>query len=1625
MPYKFEKGKELILESVTDKIKENLKGSQGELCAEFANQFFGTVALEDLLEWDIDDLYGAAVNFWNLIKNRAPDEIKIRIYNPDFERYAWQTTHTVVEVICKDMPFLVDSIRLIVNRMGLQSHLIIHMGGVWLKRDKNNDIVSILPKKNDLPKGAQIDAPILLEIDRQTDPNVLDELYRNFERVLQDNRIVVDDWQAMRESVSSVIEELNHVSKKLNQEEVEETQAFLKWIKEHHFTFLGIRDYKLIKKKGETLLESIPETGLGVLRQDLNNTSTRNLSLMTMEAREVTLSPRILLLSKTNTLASVHRDAYTDYIGVKRFNNKGELIGERRIIGLYTSAAYNTNPKHIPFLRHKVATIMQKSSLNPRSHAGKVLLNILATLPRDDLIQASEDELLEISLGIFYMQERKRIRMFARRDIYHRFISCLVYVPRERFNTQLRIAIQNILKDSFNSQDITFSTRFSESVLARIHFMIRLHPQDRLQADFNFKEIEKKIIEIGRSWNDDLQEYLIEEFGEEKGNRLFIKYKTAFPADYMANFTPRIAVSDMKYMEMLSDNFPLGMNFYHPLDERTNHFRLKIYQHDIIIPLSDVLPIVENLGLRAITERPYQLTFENGAITWVNDFLLVYPHDREFTFEKIRDLFQKAFTKVWFGDAENDGFNQLVLAARLDWRQVSILRMYAKYFRQIGFTFSQEYIISSLNRYPLIANKIVQLFEYAFDPNINGKREAKTHDLSAEILKDLDTVDNLDEDRIFRLYIQAIHATLRTNYYQIDNQGNPKKYISIKLNSKKISGMPKPYPLYEIFVYSPKFEGVHLRGGKVARGGLRWSDRKEDFRTEILGLMKAQHVKNAVIVPSGAKGGFVVKQPLVTASREELIAQGISCYKLFIRGLLDVTDNFLNQEVSKPQNVVCYDEDDPYLVVAADKGTATFSDIANEISMEYEFWLGDAFASGGSMGYDHKKMGITAKGAWESVKRHFYEMNIDIATTNFTVVGIGDMAGDVFGNGMLLSNHIKLVAAFNHQHIFIDPDPDPEKSFKERARLFDLPRSMWTDYDKKLISKGGGVFNRSAKSISVSPEMKKLFGIKISDIEPNELIKIILKAKVDLLWSAGIGTFVKAQNESNLEVGDRGNDSIRINGSQLRCKCVGEGGNLGLTQLARVEYALNDGRIYTDFIDNSAGVSCSDKEVNIKILLNMIVRQGDLTFKQRNILLSEMTDEIATIVLKENYLQTRAISLIETQAARSVDLHSRYINELVSRGKLDRELEFLPSEKALMERKLIGKGLTNPEVAVLLCYSKIDLKEAILDTEVLEDPYLKMLLISSLPNPLQERFAIQMQEHPLKREIVATRLSNLIVNEMGFTFVYRLQDETGAPVSAVVRAYAIARSLFGVSEIWHQIELLGNKITAAKQNEMMRIYVRLLRRAARWFLRSRRTGLDITQNIEKYATGIKELKKAIPKMYGQEDFAKFEEHYNKYIQLGTSKFLANELATSSGLFNAMDIIEVACQLDVKTTKAAEFYYGIGELLDLVWIRNQIIIFPTENHWEALSREALRDELDWQQRQLTACILQCGDKNKDFMHCFKSWEEKHTGLIQRWQQVLSNLRSSGTLNTTIFFVAIRELLDLTQTTIQEVREITAV
>jgi glutamate dehydrogenase len=1616
MLYQFEEGKQAIIKAVVDRIKDNVDKKQAAVCADFVEEFLSTVALEDLSDWQIDDLYAAMLNFWDHIYKKEPGEQKIRIYNPDYEKHGWQTTHTVIEIIHDDMPFLVDSVHMEINRMELTSHLLVHIGELGIFRDNNHRICKVLPYREETDiSNISLEAPIFIQIDRQTNPNVLKVLHENLERVLQDTREAVADWKKMRQKLTESIKEISTCSSFVDKGVLTESKDFLSWIEDHHFTFLGVRDYELIHEDKEMLLKPIEGTGLGVLREIDTTASCRNILTMTPEARALTLSQELLVISKTNTRSTVHRPTYTDYIGIKRFDKEGKVIGERRVIGLYTSAAYNTNPRLIPFLRRKVGFVMKMSQLGMLSHAGKVLQNILDTLPRDDLFQASPETLLEIAMGIFHLQERRRIRMFARKDVYGRFISCLVFVPRDLFNTELRKEMQDILCDSFSGAESTFSTLFSDSVLARIHFVIRINPE--ISIDYDYKAIENKLIEVGRTWQDTFRENLLDGFGEEVCNRLFNLYGDAFPVGYKAVFTPRAALYDIKHIEQLTEESSMGMNFYRPVGEMTGSLRLKIYQKDETAPLSDVLPILENLGLRVISERPYVLRLKSGRKVWINDFGMLYRQDNHIDVDKIRARFEKAFLKTWFNKAENDSFIELVLGAGLDWREVSILRAYAKYFKQISFTFSQAYIEETLTNNTEVAKKLIALFDLRFSPKNILHRDKKVEVLKQEIIKDLDEVSNLDEDKILRRYIDVIMATLRTNYYQMLSPGKFKSYISFKLLTKKIPEVPQPHPMYEIFVYSPRFEGVHLRCGTVARGGLRWSDRREDFRTEVLGLMKAQQVKNAVIVPNGAKGGFVPKNLPIDGSREDIMAEGIACYKRFIRGLLDLTDNYVDGKVVKPKDIVCYDEDDTYLVVAADKGTATFSDIANEISNQYGFWLGDAFASGGSAGYDHKKMGITARGAWESVKRHFREKNQNIQNTEFTVIGIGDMAGDVFGNGMLLSKHTRLLGAFNHLHIFIDPNPDSHKSFKERERLFKLPRSTWLDYSQELISEGGGIFNRKAKYITLSPEIKSMFSIKESKIEPNQLIKVMLKAKVDLLWSGGIGTFVKASSERVTDVGDRGNDAIRINGNEIRAKVVGEGGNLGLTQLGRIEYADSGGAIYTDFIDNSAGVDCSDNEVNIKILLNTIVTNGDLTEKQRNQLLSDMTEDVANQVLLNNYHQTQAISLSSRQSLRNLELHSRYIDYLEQEGKLDREIEFIPDEKLLLERKLSGKGLFTPEIAVLLCYSKIIIHAQIIDSDVPEDAFLSQLLLEAFPKQLRKKYAENISSHPLRREIIATKLSNLIVNEVGFAFIYRLQDETGAPKSAIVRAYLIARTIFSLEERFNEIKKLDNVVSFDFQAEMMMQQSRLLRRSTRWFLRSERMRLDVESSVKLYGDGIKRLKKVIPSFLVGSLKTESDKTFNLLKERGIPDKLAKEITLIPSLFSSLDIVDASVELNENIEDYASIYFGIADYLELNWIRTKVIVHPTENHWEALSREALRDDLDYQQRQLASGILRGRQHKEDLNEVLKAWSNRYQHLILRWKHMLADLRAAPALNYTMYFVAIKELLDLTQTTVQ--------
>lgn len=1600
-----------IIDQVRSYLMNRVPAQQAVLIEFFLQRYYASVSLADLNDRSIEDLAGSLLSHWNFIYQRKPDEIKVRVFNPTLEKDHWQSTHTIIEISYNDIPFLVDSIRMEMNRNDFQIHFIIHFGGLKVIRDADHRIIELLPV-GATTENATTEAPIYVEIDRQTDPEIMQSIQTNILRVLEDVRVAVADWRKMVERAEAALLELEQTPPPLDPAEVTESKDFLQWLINNHFTFLGCRDYKLVGDDASRALQLIPGSGLGVLRDDRDSTISRMYANMPPQARKLALSKNILIIAKTNTRSTIHRDTYTDYIGVKRFNEKGEIIGERRFIGLYTSTAYHSSPRYIPFLRHKVAKVIQEFHFPPDSHYGKEVVHILETLPRDDLFQATTDELVALTSGILHLQERKQVRLFVRKDAYDRFFSCLVYVPREIFNTELCLAMQEVLMEAFNGVESSFTTYFSDSVLARIHFIIRVDPKTPVEYDVT--RIEALLIATARSWTDELKTHLVKQFGEAQGLKYYTKYRKAFPASYTEYYLPTSAIDDIKKMEALSNDHPLGMLFY---KSGSTALRLKLFHMQHTIALSDVLPTLENMGLRVIGERPHEIIFKDGSMIWITDFDMVYQRDAAIDIENSVDIFQDAFAHIWFGQAENDGFNHLVLAAQLTWNEIAVLRAYTKYLRQTGFTFSQAYIEQAIINHPDIARDLVKLFELRFSTHYPENQRPDTGELIKKTHQALDNVASLDEDRILRRILEVVLATLRTNYFQMDLQGNPKSYLSFKFDPNAISDLPLPRPMYEIFVYSPRVEGVHLRGGKVARGGIRWSDRREDFRTEVLGLMKAQQVKNSVIVPVGAKGGFFPKK-LPEGDRDAINREVIDCYSMFIRGLLDVTDNIKNGEVVPPENVIRYDEADTYLVVAADKGTATFSDIANAIAKEYGFWLDDAFASGGSAGYDHKKIGITARGAWESVKRHFRELNIDPNESDFSVVGIGDMSGDVFGNGMLQSKHIKLVAAFNHMHIFLDPSPDAEKSYHERKRLFDLPRSTWMDYDDTLISVGGGVYSRSAKSIKISSEMKIVLNIDRDQMTPNELIRALLMAPVDLIWNGGIGTYVKSTEQSHADVGDRANDGIRINGNEVRARVIAEGGNLGLTQLGRIEYSLNGGTLYTDFVDNSAGVDCSDHEVNIKILLNTLITENKMTLVERNKLLEEMTNEVASLVLRDNYEQTQMLSLEASVASLTIDLFIRYMAELEKNGRLNRQLESLPDEKTLLERKTNGQGLTRPETAILLAYSKMYLKQDILASDVPENTYFIKYLQMAFPKVLCEKYLPQMKDHSLRREIIATQLAKSVADHMGINFVERLQRETGASVSFIMRAYAIAEKIYDMDELWRQIEKLDFKVSVDIQQQMMLQLYYLIRRATRWFLKNYRSDIHIENTINNFLDPTKELIHKLSDVLSENDQEVLNADIDFYIKQGVPEYLARSVASSNILFTSLDIVEAARKYQLPITQVAKTYFSLGMHLELNWLREQMNAYAIENQWDELARSAFRDDLDRVQRELSINVLALKDKqnqvnNINIDERIDRWFEQNKCVMERWQNLMAEVKSSANVDFVTYSVVLRELSDFAQ------------
>lgn len=1576
----------------------------------FAEQFFGIISLDELTQRRLSDLVGCTLSAWRIIERFDPAQPQVRVYNPDYERNGWQSTHSVVEVLHHDLPFLVDSVRTELNRRGYSIHTL-QTTVLSVRRGAKGELLELLPKGTQ-GEGVQHESLMFLEIDRCANAAELQVLAREIEQVLAEVRVAVDDFEPMKAKLREVVAQVEQTAFGPAQHEKDEVKAFLEWLLDNHFTFLGYEEFTVQADSAGGQMVYDPDSFLGLPRRLRVGLTAEDLRIEDYAVAYLN-EPLLLSFAKAALPSRVHRPAYPDYVSIRQLDAAGKVIKECRFMGLYTSSVYGESVHSIPYIRVKVAEVERRSGFDAKAHLGKELAQVLEVLPRDDLFQTPIDELFSTVMSIVQIQERNKIRVFLRKDPYGRFCYCLAYVPREIYSTEVRQKIQQVLMERLKASDCEFWTFFSESVLARVQLILRVDPKNRI--DIDPQQLEKEVVQACRSWQDDYTALVIENLGEAQGTNVLSDFPKGFPAGYRERFPAHSAVVDLQHVLALSETKPLVMSFYQPLTrlgERLLH--CKLYHADTPLALSDVLPILENLGLRVLGEFPYRLRHASGREYWIHDFAFTYSEGLDLDIQQLNDTLQDAFVHIVNGDAENDAFNRLVLTAGLPWRDVALLRAYARYLKQIRLGFDLGYIASTLNNHTDIARELTRLFKTRFylarklgQDDLDDKQQR----LEQAILTALDDVQVLNEDRILRRYLDLIKATLRTNFYQPDANGQAKPYFSFKFNPKLIPELPKPVPKFEIFVYSPRVEGVHLRFGNVARGGLRWSDREEDYRTEVLGLVKAQQVKNSVIVPVGAKGGFLPRRLPLGGSRDEIAAEGVACYRIFISGLLDITDNLKDGGVVPPANVVRHDDDDPYLVVAADKGTATFSDIANGIAIDYGFWLGDAFASGGSAGYDHKKMGITARGAWVGVQRHFRERGINVQQDPITVIGIGDMAGDVFGNGLLMSDKLQLVAAFNHLHIFIDPNPDPATSFAERQRLFDLPRSAWSDYDTSIMSEGGGIFPRSAKSIVITAQMKERFAIEADRLTPTELLHALLKAPVDLLWNGGIGTYVKASSESHADVGDKANDALRVDGDELRCKVVGEGGNLGMTQLGRVEFCLHGGATNTDFIDNAAGVDCSDHEVNIKILLNEVVQGGDMTEKQRNQLLGSMTDEVATLVLGNNYKQTQALSLAARRARERIAEYKRLMADLESRGKLDRAIEFLPSEELLAERLAAGQGLTRAELSVLISYSKIDLKEQLLKSQVPDDDYLTRDMETAFPPSLVSKFDVAMRRHRLKREIVSTQIANDLVNNMGITFVQRLKESTGMSPANVAGAYVIVRDIFHLPHWFRQIEALDYQVPAEIQLTLMDELMRLGRRATRWFLRSRRNEQDAGRDAAHFGPKIAQLGLKLDELLEGPTRERWMERYQGFVAAGVPELLARMVAGTSHLYTLLPIIEAADVTGHEPAQVAKAFFAVGSALDLTWYLQEISNLPVESNWQALAREAFRDDIDLQQRAITISVLQMADAPEDINARVALWAEQHRVMVERWRAMLDDLRNATGTDYAMYAVANRELVDL--------------
>jgi glutamate dehydrogenase len=1585
-----------VIEALSTRIDERVDPERRDPVHAFARAFVRRLADEELIEAGPDELTAVVLSAFAFTDGRGMQPSIVRVFNPGLEADGYTTVGSVIETCTDDSPFLVDSINEELLARNLSVTRVLHpvIGTI---RDEQGRIERVMSGRD----ASHRESVIHFQVDRPLRDEERAELEQRVREILHDVRLVVRDFEPMQERVRHMIELARIAAVRYSAEEVGETVDFLEWLLQLNFVLLGYREYELIELDAEQrAIRALPGSGLGIL-SDVQHSAfseTTPLSSLDPVVRRRIEDGDLLVFSKTNSYSSVHRRARMDYIGVRIVNAAGEIEGEARLLGLFTSKAYMEPATKTPLLHHKLDQILTAEDLIPGSHDYKEVVELFESFPKDELFQASTQELRRLVVGLLQFEKHGGIKVLVRRDLYGRSVSIVVALPRDRFNARLRKRLQQFFLGKFAGTTVDYHLSLGETESARIFFTVHVQAGTQI-PDVPYEELENEVERLARTWDDDLRDALVARIGPERGSMLAEKFSPKFPDYYKASDEWGLIVDDVLALERLSSNpegFSVGLGNETKGERLT---RVKLYKTGGKVDLSAFMPILEALGLRAVEEIPTQVLGEGKV--YIHDFGVLDGRGAVLDLGAASENVANTVSAVWRGSCESDSLNRLVTLTSLDWRQVQILRALRKYRMRVSSRYTEEYRNDAMAAHGDIAAELVAMFEAKFDPDRMASEE-EIDEIRQRIHQALRDVTSLDEDNILRSLLGTIEAIVRTNAYLPDRPA-----LSFKIRSARVPEMPKPYPQFEIFVYSPQMEGIHLRGGMVARGGIRWSDRKEDYRTEVLGLMKAQKVKNAVIVPDGSKGGFILKR--ATATPEELRAEVSTQYVTFMRGMLDITDNRVGGEVVHPANVRIHDVPDPYLVVAADKGTATFSDTANGVSEEYGFWLGDAFASGGSQGYDHKALGITARGAWESVTRHFREIGIDVMTEPFSVVGIGDMSGDVFGNGMLYTPQIRLVCAFDHRHVFIDPDPDLQSSFVERRRLFTVPRSSWNDYDKTLLSAGGDIIDRQAKSVTLSPQARAALGLaddEPAQMTPNDVIRHALQAPVDLLWNGGIGTYVKASDEGHTEVGDRANDPVRVNGNQVRARVAGEGGNLGFTQRGRVEYAFEGGRINTDFIDNSAGVDTSDHEVNIKILLGLAVQRDELTMDQRNELLQSCAQDVVAHVLYDNYLQAQILSQEMEVSVQRTENYEDLMQQLELEGELERDVEFLPTSDEMMERRAAGRGMVRPELAVLLAYAKRSIAAALLGSDLPDSPYLFADLRDYFPAAVVERFGHLLEDHPLRRDLIATIAANDVVNAQGITFVSRMVSETGASPSDVVRAFRIARDVSGAVERWADIEALDGTIDPVIQNELLGGVDWLVETTSRWYL-VRAAGQRLAEAVDEARDSFAELSDVIDQI-GSDAWREEHEHLaRRLVAEGVPAPIARRHAFQAELVHAPDIIAVAHSSGRSVLEVARGFFLLGERLEIDWLEQQLEAMPLGSRWQRWAQQSMEDDLLNIRRQLAETALaEFGPLPVD--EAVEKFLESRDGAFGRLQRFMRGLAVDGVNDIAPLTVALRQI-----------------